>query len=148
VWDRIGLAALPAGPAGSNAAYGGCHSFAISATARNPEGAAALLRFLTSPEAQLEEARRGAIPCRSSALHRVREEASSDPGESQRWHLLAEAQRTMIVPPRFASYPRCEDLIWRSIQRAMVGECTPAEAVAQASAAIQLVVASANAVQP
>jgi ABC-type glycerol-3-phosphate transport system substrate-binding protein len=148
VWDRIGLAALPAGPEGSNAAYGGCHSFAIAMTARNTEGAAALLRFLTSPEAQLGEARRGAIPCRSSALHRIREEAAADPGESHRWHLLAEAQRTMIVPPRFASYPRCEDLIWRSIQQAMVGHRTPAQAVTDARTGIEALVASPDAVHP
>jgi multiple sugar transport system substrate-binding protein len=147
VWDRIGLASLPAGSAGSNAAYGGCHSFAISGSARNVEGAAALLRFFTSPDAQLAEARHGAIPCRASALARVREEASADADESHRWHLLAEAQRSMIVPPRFAKYPRCEDLIWRSIQQAMVGELTPREAVARASAGIQLLVAAADAVQ-
>ena len=147
VSDRIGLAALPAGPAGSNAAYGGCHSFAISATARNAEAAAALLRFFTSPEAQLGEARYGAIPCRSSALHRIRDEAAADAVESHRWQLLADAQRTMIVPPRFASYPRCEDLIWRSVQRSMVGECTPAEAVNDARTGIELLVASPDAVR-
>ena len=147
VWDRVGLAALPAGPAGSNAAYGGCHSFAISATAGNGEGAAALLRFLTSPQAQLSEARHGAIPCRASALARIREEASADADESQRWELLANAQQSMIVPPRFASYPRCEDAIWRSVQRAMVGDWTPREAVAHAAAVILPLVTAPDAVQ-
>ena len=147
VWDRIGLAALPAGPAGSNAAYGGCHSFAISATARNADGATALLRFLTSPDAQLAEARRGAIPCRASALTRIREETSADPDESRRWHLLADAQRSMIVPPRFAAYPRCEDLIWRSVQRAMVGDWTAREAVTNACRGIEPLVAAPDAVQ-
>jgi multiple sugar transport system substrate-binding protein len=146
VSDRIGLAALPAGSEGSNAAYGGCHSFAIPATARNRDGAAALLRFLTSPEAQLGEARRGAIPCRSSALHRIRDEASTDPVESHRWQLLVEAQRTMIVPPRFAAYPYCEDLIWRSIQQAMIGTRTPAQAVNEARTAIEAFIASSDAV--
>lgn len=84
VWDRISLAPLPSGPAGLRAAYGGCHSFAMSATARNVEAASALLRFLTSPEAQLGEARRGAIPCRSSALARIREEVAANPAEAHR----------------------------------------------------------------
>ncbi len=148
VWDRVGLAPLPAGPTGSNAAYGGCHSFAISATARNVEGAGALLRFLTSPDAQLAEARHGAIPCRASALARIREEAASNPDDAHRWQLLADAQRSMIVPPRFAAYPRCEDLIWRSIQRAMTGDCSPADAVTNACIGIQSLIAAPAVAQP
>ena len=136
VWDRMALAPLPSGPAGTRAAYGGCHSFAIATTAKNAAGASALLRFLTSPEAQLGEARRGAIPCRASALARIREEAAADPVEAHRWALLVDAERSMIVPPRFAAYPQCEDAIWHAVQRAMVGEWTPGEAVARAAAAI------------
>jgi multiple sugar transport system substrate-binding protein len=140
VWQHVGLAALPSGPAGVRAAYAGCHSFAVAANARNSAGAAALLRFLTSSEAQLSEARRGAIPCRRSALERRRREAAGDPVEARRWDLLARAEQTMIVPPRFAAYPLCEDAIWHAIQGAMTGEVTPGEAVARAAAAIQPVV--------
>jgi multiple sugar transport system substrate-binding protein len=142
VWDRVGLAPLPAGPAGVRAAYAGCHSFAIAANAHNRAGAAALLRALTSVEAQLGEARRGAIPCRASALDRVRQEAAADPAAAERWALLTEAERTMIVPPRFAAYPRCEDAIWQSVQRAMTGEWTAREAVARAATAIQPIIGS------
>ena len=136
VAQNVGLAPLPAGPAGVRAAYAGCHSFAIARSAANHEGAAALLRWLTSFEAQLGEARRGAIPCRASALERIREEASVDQAEARRWELLAEAEQTMIIPPRFAAYPGCEDAIWRAIQEAMEGRTPAAEAVAQAAKAI------------
>jgi multiple sugar transport system substrate-binding protein len=142
VSDHVGLAPLPSGPAGVRAAYAGCHSFAVAANARNPEGAAALLRFLTSSEAQLSEARRGAIPCRKSALEQRRREVSGDPVEARRWDLLAQAEQTMIVPPRFAAYPLCEDAIWHAIQGAMTGRVTPREAVARATAAIQPVIAA------
>jgi multiple sugar transport system substrate-binding protein len=137
VADRVALSPLPRGPAGVRAAYGGCHSFAVSATAPNVDGAWALLRCLTSPAAQLGEARRGAIPCRSSALAAIRTEASADPVAAGRWKLLSDAQESMIVPPRFAAYPACEDAIWRSVQRGMTGESTPREAVARAAAAIE-----------
>ena len=147
VWDRIGLAPLPAGPAGVRAAYAGCHSFAIARDAECADGAAALLRWLTSFEAQLGEARRGAIPCRESALSSIRHEAAADPVEARRWGLLAEAQKTMIVPPRFAAYPRCEDAIWHNIQDAMEGRCSPREAVRRAAAAIQPIVATHAAVE-
>ena len=137
VWDRVGLSSLPAGPSGMRAAYAGCHSFAIPASVRNREAAIALLRWLTSFEAQLGEARRGAIPCRASALARIRHEASADPAEARRWQLLADAEHTMIIPPRFAAYPRCEDAIWQSIQHAMEGTWHPRDAVRRAAAAIQ-----------
>jgi multiple sugar transport system substrate-binding protein len=140
VSDRVGLALLPSGPAGRRAGYGGCHSFAISATARNAPGAMALLRFLTSPEAQFGEATLGAIPCRSSALLRVKAEAAAAPDEAHRWELLAQMEPSIIIPPRFAAYPRCEDVLWHAIQGAMTGASTPREALARAAAAIVSIV--------
>jgi multiple sugar transport system substrate-binding protein len=136
----VGLALLPRGPGGSRAAYAGCHSFALPRGSRNRSGGAALLRYLTSFDAQLGEARRGAIPCRTSALRRVRDEAAGRTEHALRWELLAETERFMIIPPRFASYPLCEDAIWHAVQRAMVGDCSPAEAVRQSAADIRAIV--------
>ena len=93
------------------------------------------------------EARRGAIPCRASALSSIRQEAHVDAVETRRWALLADAETTMIIPPRFAAYPRCEDTIWRGIQDAMEGRCSPREAVARAAAAIQPIVGVQAAVE-
>jgi multiple sugar transport system substrate-binding protein len=140
VADRFDLAALPAGATGIRAAYSGCHSFAIPRTSRNPEGGAALLKYLTSFEAQLGEARLGSIPCRKSSLARVREEAAADPAETSRWQLLAAAEQTMIIPPRFAAYPRCEDAIWKAVQRAMIGEWSPEQAISRAAADVRSIV--------
>jgi multiple sugar transport system substrate-binding protein len=142
VADRVGLALLPEGPAGRRAAYAGCHSFAIPSGARNRPGGAALLRFLTSPESQLYEARAGAIPCRASVLAQIQGEAAHDARESTRWELLMASERMMIVPPRFAAYPDCEDAIWRSIQQAMEGRMSPAEAVHRAAVDVERVIAS------
>lgn len=141
VADRVGLALLPAGPAGIRAAYAGCHSFAISRTARNVDGAAALIDHLTSFESQLTEARHGAIPCRGTALAAVRAEAAADAALAERWDLLAATEQTMIIPPRFAAYPQCEDALWRNVQRAMTGEVSPADAVRHAAAEIRSIVA-------
>lgn len=142
VADRVGLALLPAGPTGRRAAYAGCHSFAIPRSARQPEAAAALVRHLTSFDAQLGEARRGAIPCRASALSAVRTEAAADPAAAQRWELLAETETVMIMPARFAAYPLCEDALWRNVQRAMIGEVSPADAVRQAATEVHGIVAT------
>jgi multiple sugar transport system substrate-binding protein len=142
VVDRTGLALLPAGPAGVRAAYAGCHSFAIPRTTRQRDAAGALLRHLTRVQAQLGEARRGAIPCRAGALDRIRAEAADDVVDLQRWRLLADMEPAMIIPPRFAAYPQCEDALWRSVQRAMLGEWTAAEAVHRASADVHAIVTS------
>jgi len=139
VADRVGLALLPGGFAGRRAAYAGCHSFALSARARNVEGALALLRFLTSGESQLGEARRGAVPVRRSALEAIRSEAR-EPAEARRWDLLARtSEEALIIPPRFGSYPACEDAIWRSMQDAVEGRLSPRAAVRAASEAIEKV---------
>jgi multiple sugar transport system substrate-binding protein len=141
VADRVGLALLPAGPAGIRAAYAGCHSFAVTRAAGNPDAAMALVRHLTSFESQLGEARLGAIPCRASALAAARAAVAAEPAVADRWRLLAETEKTMIVPPRFAMYPQCEDALWRNVQRAMMGEVSPADAVRHATAEIQGIVA-------
>ena len=140
VADRVALAPLPAGPAGFRAAYAGCHSFAIRRGAKNRDGALALLRFLTSVDSQLGEARRGAIPCHAGALRRIRDEAASNPVQADRWRLLSEAEKTMIVPPRFAAYPDCEGAIWRAVQDAMQGRATPAAAVHRAATEVERIV--------
>ena len=140
VADRVGLALLPAGPAGIRAAYAGCHSFAVTRAAQDPDAAMALVRHLTSFESQLGEARQGAIPCRASALAAVRAEVAAEPAVADRWRLLAETEKTMIIPPRFAAYPQCEDALWRNVQRAMTGEVSPADAVRHATAEIHGIV--------
>ena len=141
---KIGLALLPAGLTGRRAAYAGCHSFAIARGARNRDGALALLRFFTSKEAQASEARRGAVPVRRSALEQVRREVAADPFEARRWELLARTMaEALIIPPRFASYPACEDAIWRSIQKALTGQLSPVAAVGEARAEIEQVVRAA-----
>jgi multiple sugar transport system substrate-binding protein len=147
VADRVGLALLPEGPAGSRAAYAGCHSFAIPRGARNRPGGVALLRFLTSPESQLDEARRGAIPCRAGTLARIQDEVAHDAREATRWQLLTATEQAMIVPPRFAAYPDCEDAIWRWIQQAMEGRMSPAEAVHQAAVEVERIISGVPALR-
>jgi multiple sugar transport system substrate-binding protein len=140
VADRTDIALLPTGPSGRRAVYAGCHSFAIPRIARNREGAARLVRDLTSTEAQLDEAHRGAIPARLSALARVQAEASADRQEAHRWELLTQSQQAMIIPPRFAAYPACEDVLWRTIQRAIEGRISAQEAIADGARQIAALV--------
>jgi multiple sugar transport system substrate-binding protein len=140
VADRTGMSLLPGGFGGRRAAYAGCHSFAIPATAKNREGASRLLRFLTSLDSQVDEARRGALPARRSAFQAMRAEAKNHPRRSRRLELLARTSEDLIIPPRFAAYPDCEDAIWHGIQKAMTGALPPKEAVEEAAQACAAVV--------
>src|SRR5262249_6660674 len=68
VVDRFRVVPYPSGPSGKARAYGGSHTFALTQRgADNPE-ALELLRFLTAPEQQLAEARRGSVPVRASVM--------------------------------------------------------------------------------
>jgi ABC-type glycerol-3-phosphate transport system substrate-binding protein len=135
------VALLPAGFTGRRAAYGGCHSFAIAREAKNREGAMALLRHFTSRDAQVGEARRGAVPVRRSALEAVRREAAGEGAETHRWDLLARTMAdALIIPPRFAAYPDCEDAIWRALQQALTGALSPPAAVREAATQVARVV--------
>ena len=140
VAGETSVALLPVGLTGKRAAYAGCHSFAMARRARNRKGALALLKFLTSPESQRAEATLGAIPARLSAVRSVRRSVRGHPFEARRWQMLAETMATgLIIPPRFASYPACEDAIWRSVQKALLGRLSPAGAIRAAAKAVALV---------
>ncbi len=141
VAGNTGVAALPIGFTGRRAAYAGCHSFAIPRKAKNKEGAAALLRFFTSEESQVAEGRRGSVPVRSSAFDTVRREVSTDPEDALRWDLLAQTMaEALIIPPRFAAYPPCEDALWQSLQKAITGMLPPLAAVREAADMVRLIV--------
>lgn len=121
VADRFAVSRYPAGWSGRSLSYGGGHLFALThAGARRPE-AQQLLAFLTAPEQQMVEARAGAAPVRHSVLTRMREEAQ--PRERERLHLLEQViANDILIPPKFASYPDVEELLWREVQLAILGQ--------------------------
>jgi ABC-type glycerol-3-phosphate transport system substrate-binding protein len=84
------------------------------------------------------------VPVRKSALDAVRAEAQRE--EARRWELLARTMaEALIIPPRFAAYPACEDAIWRALQKAMTAELSPPAAVREAAARVAEVVAGGRA---
>ncbi len=113
------LALYPTGPSGESRVYGGSHTFALTqAGAAKPE-ALELLRFLTAPEQQELEAHSGSVPVRASVMERIRGDAQ--PVEADRLRLLERAIETVVIPPKLARYPEIEEILWRTVQAAMVG---------------------------
>lgn len=128
VYDRFAVAAYPASPSGVSKTYGGSHTFALTRHgAANPD-AVELLRFLTAPEWQLEEASRGSVPVRRSVMRQIREAASAK--ELQRWSTLESVIDTsVLIPPKLKQYPEIEAVLWRTVQRAIVGAIGEEEAL-------------------
>lgn len=91
VADRFAVCPYLEGPSGNTLAYGGERTFALTPRGIDKEGAVQLLCFLTAPEQQLLEARRGAVPPRRSVMHRVQSETSG--AERQRRDALVAVGR-------------------------------------------------------
>jgi multiple sugar transport system substrate-binding protein len=136
------VARMPAGPTGRVCCYAGSHTFALTrAGAAKPE-ACALLEFLTAPEQQRLEAAQGSVPVRRSVMQEQR--ASATPSEAARLDLLgASIDRDLIVPPKLGYYPDIEDILWKTVRSAMLGEVEIPDALASIERNIAACVAHA-----
>jgi multiple sugar transport system substrate-binding protein len=128
VHDRLGISVYPEGPAGKSLSYGGGHTFALTKRGISKPEALELLLFLTSADQQLLEARNGCVPVRRSVMTRIQEE--SDGANGARLSILERViAENMLVPPKFARYPRVEEVVWRTVQRAVIGEASVNESL-------------------
>jgi multiple sugar transport system substrate-binding protein len=121
VHDRLGLSPYPAGPAGESLAYGGGHTFSLTRRGADRPEALELLLHLTAFGQQLAEARQGCVPVRRSVMRRVQAEAD-DANRARLAMLETVIAGHILVPPKFARYPEVEEVLWRTVQRAFVGE--------------------------
>lgn len=143
VRDRFGLALYPTGPAGVSRVYGGSHTFALTQRGAGSNDALALLRFLTAPEQQLLEARQGSVPVRRSVMEQVQQTAT--PVEKQRWETLAAAIECVVIPPKFSRYPLVEEVLWKTVQAAMIGAMSIDDALHKMTVQIADIVAGEHA---
>ena len=138
VSNEFDIAIYPKGTAGRHV-YAGSHTFAIPITVRDRPAAVDLLRFLTSEASQLHEARRGSLPTRPAVLAQVRDESVPGSLAARRWTLLEETTAAVLFPPKLDRYPAMEDALWRALQRAIIGESSVEEALAEAAQQIRQV---------
>lgn len=121
VHDRLGLSPYPVGPAGKSLSYGGGHTFALTKNGVEKPEALQLLLHLTAAEQQLGEARQGCVPVRRSVMKQMQSEA--DEANRARLAMLEQViAEHILIPPKFARYPEVEDVLWRTVQRAFLGE--------------------------
>jgi multiple sugar transport system substrate-binding protein len=132
IFDQFDVAPYPAGPAGLRKSYAGGHTFAIPKAARDPEGALALAKYLTSPEVQWHEASiSGHTPVRQTIFKKMK--ARSGQGTEHDAKRMAALEETIthyaMIPPKFAKYPFIEDILWLGVQEATTGTYTPKESL-------------------
>jgi len=140
VGDRFDVALYPAGPAG-RFVYSGGFTWAIPASARDPELAMWLLLHLSDETSQRVEAERGTLVPRGRVQAEIRAGAAAGSRDERRLGLLAETMATsLLIPPRFAAYPAVEDAVWPVLRRAMVGEIAIEDELREAARAMNLVV--------
>ncbi|MCI0485789.1 MAG: extracellular solute-binding protein [Blastocatellia bacterium] len=121
VHDRLGLSIYPTGPTGKSLSYGGGHTFALTRRGADKPEALKVLLHLTAFEQQLLEARNGCVPVRRSVMRQMQAEA--DPANEARLAMLEQViTRHMLAPPRFARYPKVEEVLWRTVQRVMIDQ--------------------------
>jgi multiple sugar transport system substrate-binding protein len=139
VHDRLGLSLYPAGPAGKSLAYGGGHTFALTKQGVTKPEAFALLLYLTASGQQVLEARNGCVPVRHSVMRQM--QAQADPANQMRLTMLEKViAEHILIPPKFARYPEIEEVLWRTVQRAMVGQTTVEEALSHMREQIKFIV--------
>jgi multiple sugar transport system substrate-binding protein len=130
VRGRFKLARMPAGPTGRVCCYAGSHTFALTRTGVTKEPAREFLRFLLAPEQQMLEAQQGSVPARRSVMEAYRKSVQGD--EAARMGLLENSiEHDLIIPPKLSYYPRIEEILWRNVRSAMIGETAIPAALAE-----------------
>lgn len=142
VRDRFQVARMPAGPSGNTCCYAGAHTFALTHEGAGYEEAHELLRFLTAPEQQTIEAQQGSVPVRKSVMSEQTKALQGD--EAHRLNLLLNSiENDLIIPPKLHYYPHIEDILWRNVRAAMIGETAIADALAEIERRIEECVTNA-----
>lgn len=132
------VALYPAGPGGRRAVWSGCSTFAIPTTCPDPEGAAALLRFLTSHDNQGLDARNGAHPARTSALNEARENLREGTLTHRRFMLVEETLATAaLTAPAVPQVAEMEACLWPLLQEAITGQKEVVPVLEQAQQALE-----------
>lgn len=128
IHNRFGLSPYPVGPANKLLVYGGGHTFALTKKGAANPNALKLLLFLTAFEQQLLEAQNGCVPVRRSVMRRMQSEADEE--NRARLAMLEEIiTEHILIPPKFSVYPKIEEVLWRTVQSAIVGKIPVDEAL-------------------
>jgi multiple sugar transport system substrate-binding protein len=118
------VAAFPGFGGNEPASVLGGYNLAVSAYSDNPEGAVALVNFLTSEEAQIEAGKVATPPVIASAY--------KDPGVQKEMPFADELLKAVEqgqARPVSPVYPQISEAIYKNLHSALTGQMSPDEAV-------------------
>ena len=123
--DKIGVAPLPAGDAGSAAALGGWMT-SINKYTENPEEAWEFVKFMTGPEGQKISAIYGGLAPTLPALFEDEEILEANPFFAEEG--FVKGLNSAVSRPVAANYPEVSEIIQINVSKAIAGEITVEEA--------------------
>jgi trehalose/maltose transport system substrate-binding protein len=129
VKGKFKVAAYPGFEGGGKAAVLGGHNLVISKYSKNPEGALALIDFLTAPENMKQDAAQYSLPPVLKATY-------DEPSVKKAIPYLDALRRgveTGKSRPVSPVYPQISQAIYKNVNRALSGQVSPQDALKQAS---------------
>ncbi len=136
VAGKFDLMRGPTGAAGDiHTGWAGAHAFSIPKAAENKEGAAQLIKFLSSQQVAYDEAKLGLLPVRDDVWSLVIEDASaSDVPLDQKRLEVAQQQisEDFFTPPLFADWISFTNLWYPTLQSIILGDVTVEEGLTEA----------------
>ena len=131
--NRFAVAPLPAFEGGGTAGVLGGHNLVISAYSDNPGGALRLVEYLTSPAAMERDAAEYSL---APALR----ETYADPDVKKALPFAAELEQAVEQArsrPVTPVYPQVSQAIYENVYRALTGQASPEDALAQGDREIE-----------
>ncbi|MGG3573397.1 ABC transporter substrate-binding protein [Bacillus gobiensis] len=124
--DKIGVAPLPAGDAGTAAALGGWMT-GINKFSKHKKEAWEFVKFMTGPEGQKIGALYGALAPTIPALYEDKEIIEKNPFFAEEG--FQKGLETAVPRPVTANYPEVSEVIQIELSKAIAKEVTPEQAV-------------------
>jgi multiple sugar transport system substrate-binding protein len=134
------IARQPKGDAGIHGGWAGQHSFSITKASRQKETAADFIKFITSAEAQMVEAKLGILVTSNSVWDQIIAEAKTagDPLATKRLELAQfQAANDFRTPPLVAEWLPASDIVYPIMQAIILGDKTPKEGLDEAAAKVE-----------
>jgi multiple sugar transport system substrate-binding protein len=131
--NRFAVAPLPAFEGGKTAGVLGGHNLVISVHSDNPGGALRLVQYLTSPEAMKRDAAEYSLAPTLRKTYSDPDVQDALPFASELEQAVEQAKSRPVTPV----YPQVSQAIYENVYRALTGEMSPQDALAQADQDIE-----------
>jgi trehalose/maltose transport system substrate-binding protein len=135
---KVGVATLPMGPGGKHSATLGGWQLAVSKYSKNPQAAAELVMYMTSPEIQKKRAIGGSYNPTIAALYKDKEVAAANPFMAELLGVFSDA----VARPATVTglkYPEVSHAFWDAAHEVLSKQSSGADAVKKLDAKLKQV---------